>query len=168
MSRLLIDGFNLTHAHSFPHGTGEDEVVSLMEFLRKYKRVKGHAITVVLDGYEQGMPLERSERVKGISLHYSRLGEKADQVIERLVRQWGGSCVVVTSDRELAESVENMGAAVIGSEEFAERLQMAEYLAQKGLETKGEHEGRIHTRKKGNPKKKSKKERSRMRRLKKL
>ncbi len=168
MSRILIDGFNLIHAASFQSTPGDNEVASLVELLRRYKRLKGHGITVILDGYLDGMPLEKSERVKGIGLIYSRLGEKADQVIERLVGRWAGSCVVITSDRALAESVEAAGAVVMGSEEFAQRLRMVEYLEVKGGEVEEAPQGPIHTRKKGNPRKKSKKERARARSLKKL
>ena len=148
---------------------GENEKEKLIESLRKYKKLKSHAITVILDTYEQGMPMERKEQVKGIGMIYTKLGDKADQVIERFVRQWGGSCIVVTSDRELADSVESDGAAVVSSEEFLERLRMSDHIELKGADQEHESgEGRIHTRKKGNPKRKSKKERARSRRLKKL
>jgi predicted RNA-binding protein with PIN domain len=168
MSKLLIDGFNLIHCPAFPGAPGNEDTETLLELLRRYKKFKGHTITVVFDGYEKGMPLEHTERVKGIRVIYSKLGEKADQVIERLARQWGGSCVVVTSDREVAASVERSQGTVIAAEEFMERLTMAEYFELKGEEVSEEKTGTIHTRKKGNPRKKSKKERARLRRLKKL
>jgi len=169
MSRLLIDGYNLIHADPSARANGEEETETLLETLRRYKRYKGHSITVVFDGYEGGMPTEGTERVKGITVIHSRLGEKADQVIERIARKWGGSCVVVTSDREVADAVERSGAAVIASSDFIDRLEMVEYLALKG-ETEEEEEegGKLNTRKKGNPHRKSKKERAKERRLKKL
>lgn len=169
MSRLLIDGYNLLHTTSKGGSPGDEDVEDLIESLRKYKHLKGHAITVVFDGHQGGMPIEGKSRIKGIGVVYSSLGEKADQVIERFVRNEGGSSIVVTSDRALADSVERDGAAVIGSTEFWERLQMAEYLALKGSsETDESGKIGIHTRKKGNPKRKSKKERARRRRLRKL
>ena len=167
MSRIVIDGFNLIHADSFQHIPGADAVGSLIEQLRQYKRIKGHAITVVIDGYLEGMPLEKSERVKGIRLIYSKLGEKADQVIERLVGRWAGSCIVITSDRALAQSVETKGAVVMGSEEFAARLRMAADMEMED-EDREAPQGPIHTRKKGNPRRKSKKARARARNLRKL
>jgi len=168
MSRLLIDGYNLVHAS--PSGAaGEGKMETLLEKLRRYKRYKGHRITVVFDGYEGGMPLEGRERIKGITVIYSKLGEKADQVIMRIAREWGGSCIVVTSDREVADDVERSGAAVIGSPDFMERLEMVEYLALKGGEEEEEQAGgRLNTRKKGNPRRRSKRERAKARRLKKL
>lgn len=169
MSRLLIDGYNLLYAASLSSTPGEHETEELMEWLRAYKKQKGHTISVIFDGYERGMPLERRERIKGIGVIYSKLGEKADQVIERLVREWGGSCVVVTSDRMLADSVERDGAAVLGSEDFLQHLKMSESLEFEGEgEPEGPERGRLDTRKKGNPRRKSKKERARSRRLKKL
>lgn len=169
MSRLLIDGYNLIHTVPSARAGGEEGTEALLEALRRYKRYKGHRITVVFDGYERGMPTEGTERVKGITIIYSKLGEKADQVIERLAREWGGSCVVVTSDREVADTVERTGAAVIGSADFMDRLEMVEYLALKGgTEEEEEKGGKLDTRKKGNPHRKSKKERAKARRLKKL
>lgn len=168
MSRIVIDGFNLIHAASFPRPRGTDEVASLVELLRRYKRIKGHSITVVLDGYLDGMPLEKSERLKGIHLIYSKLGEKADQVIERLAGRWAGSCVVITSDRALAQSVEAKGTVVMGSEEFAARLSVAASMEIEGGDGEEAPSGPIHTRKKGNPRRKSKKERARARNLRKL
>jgi predicted RNA-binding protein with PIN domain len=169
MSRLLIDGYNLLYK-AYPSGPpGEVETQEIIESLRKYKRMKSHSITIILDSYERGMPTERKEQQKGIGVVYTRLGEKADQKIERQVDRWGGSCIVVTSDQELARSVEKKGAAVISSEEFIERLKMAEYMEFKGEREETEtRTGRIHTEKKGNPNKKSKKERARSRRLRKL
>jgi predicted RNA-binding protein with PIN domain len=170
MSRLIIDGYNLLHSSYSIRSIGKEETGDLIELLRRYKRQKSHTITMVLDGHEGGMPTQKTERIKGIAVIYSKLGEKADQVIERLVRQRGGSCVVVTSDRELADSVERDGAAVVGSDEFMERLKMAEFINLKGEVEPDEpaEDARIHTRKKGNPKRKSKKERARLRRIKKL
>jgi predicted RNA-binding protein with PIN domain len=170
MSRLIIDGYNLLHSSCSIRSIGKEETGDLIELLRKYKRQKSHTITMVLDGYEGGMPTQKTERIKGIAVIYSKLGEKADQGIERLVRQQGGSCVVVTSDRELAHSVERDGAAVVGSNEFMEHLKMAEFINLKGEVEPDEpaEDARIHTRKKGNPKRKSKKERTRLRRIKKL
>ncbi len=168
MSKVLIDGYNLIHA--LPSGTtGREETEILLEKLRRYKRFRGHHITVVFDGYEGGMPLEGRERIKGITVIYSKLGEKADQVLMRIAREWGGSCIVVTSDREVADDVERSGAAVIGSPDFMERLEMVEYLALKGGEEEEEQAGgRLNTRKKGNPRRRSKRERAKARRLKKL
>jgi len=169
MSRLLIDGYNLLYSFSSKRTPAEDEVENLLEALRTYKKQKGHAITVVFDGYERGMPIERVERIKGISVVYSRLGEKADQVIVRKSSRWGGSCVVVTSDREVVAGAERSGAVVVGSAEFADRWRMAELLEIKGgVEPLEPEPSRIHTKKKGNPRRRSKKERARLRKLKKL
>jgi predicted RNA-binding protein with PIN domain len=169
MSRLLIDGYNVIHSLPYEAPPGEEEMDHLFALLSRYRKLKGHTITVVLDGHEGGTPLEHRERILGIAVIYSKLGERADQVIERLNRRWGGSCVVVTSDRALADSVEEDGAAVIGSAAFAEQLQMTDSLTARGAEDPEEPEmRRIHTRKKGNPKRKSKKERARLRRIRKL
>jgi predicted RNA-binding protein with PIN domain len=53
---------------------------------------------------------------------YSQRGEQADDVIRRMAPQVAHQGVVVTSDRTLARHVERVGAEVIGSAEFGERL----------------------------------------------
>lgn len=166
---ILIDGYNLLYTACSAGPPGDKEMEELLESLRKYKKAKGHTITVVLDGYAGGMPMERSQRAKGIGLVYSKLGEKADQTIERLVEKQGGSCVVVTSDREVIASVEKSGAVTLGSDAFLERLRMAEYLErEEDFEPDAPGKTSLDTRKKGNPRRRPKKERARHRRLKKL
>ena len=53
---------------------------------------------------------------------YSRLGEKADEVIKRLVATGSEEILVVTSDREIAMFAARRGKGTIASAEFAARL----------------------------------------------
>jgi predicted RNA-binding protein with PIN domain len=124
---LLIDGYNLLHAgRHLPRFRSPEELKRhrdrLLADLSLYRRIKGCAITVVFDGWQGGEPVERRERQNGIDLVFSRLGEKADDVIKRLVREKGSGIVVVTSDRDVGRSAEEKGMAVIRSEDFAERI----------------------------------------------
>src|SRR3989338_905201 len=97
---------------------------------------------------------------------YSRRGEKADEVIKRMVES-GEASTIVTSDREVADFTLRHGSVVISSGEFEESLIMAEISPVKG-EIEEDFEIRITTKKKGNPRRLPKSERKKLQRLKKL
>ena len=84
--------------------------------------MRGHRITVVFDGWEGGSPLEERDLAGGVAIIYSRLGEKADEVIKRLVAAGSEEILVVTSDREIAAFAARRGKSSIASPEFAARL----------------------------------------------
>ena len=46
--------------------------------------------------------MEERDLAGGVAIIYSRLGEKADEVIKRLVAAGSEEILVVTSDREIA------------------------------------------------------------------
>lgn len=58
----------------------------------------------------------------GIEVIYSRRGERADQVIQRLARQHGRDCAVVSSDHEIINAARAAGAFVMGAAEFRAKL----------------------------------------------
>ena len=97
---VIIDGYNLL---ALTRGSGaspysEMARESLLRQLAGYRHRKGHALTVVFDGWQRGQPLEGHEHRAGVQVIYSKRGEKADQVIERLAQEYGAACAVVTSD----------------------------------------------------------------------
>lgn len=120
---LLIDGYNLLAVHSASRSEMARE--SLIQDLAAYRHRKGHAITVVFDGWQHGQAVEGREHRAGVQVIYSKRGEKADQVIQRLVRQYGADCAVVSSDHEIVNSARTHGAFVMGSQEFVGRLCVA-------------------------------------------
>ena len=58
----------------------------------------------------------------GIKVIYSRLGEKADAVIKRIVSSEKKQWIVITSDREIADHSWANGSAVVSSGEFSDIL----------------------------------------------
>ena len=157
---LIIDGYNLLGARGQVGRTGGADTESVREQLLRdlshYRQRKPHAITVVFDGWQQGMGSERHEHRAGLQVIYSRRGERADQVIQRLADEYGSDCAVVSSDREVADFSKARGAFVIGALEFERRLNPREETAERsprGVE------------KKGNPRKLPKAVRKRIRRL---
>lgn len=91
---------------------------ALIRFLIPYKQTRGHRITVVFDGWKEGSPTETRDREGGITIIYSRQGEKADEVIKRLAAASGEEITVVTSDRDIASFVERRGGTAVSSHDF--------------------------------------------------
>jgi len=126
---IVIDGYNiirrsprLAPLDRRDLGEGRD---ALLAALSAYRRVKGHRITVVFDGWERGGASEQAALVAGVRVVFSRRGERADQAILRLVEKTPAGSVVVTSDRALGNEAEQKGAVVLSAEEFEEPLNRA-------------------------------------------
>jgi predicted RNA-binding protein with PIN domain len=126
-THLLVDGYNLVGSAgmALPAGAGRLEAARerLLHALAGYRQRKGHAITVVFDGWQGGLGAEQREFHAGIEVVYSKRGERADQVIQRLARLYGKDCTVVSSDHEVVNSARAAGAFVIGAPEFRAKLQ---------------------------------------------
>lgn len=143
---------------------------TLIDHLAFYKRVRGHEITVVFDGWRSGGLTEYQQWQKGILVIYSRRDEKADEVIKREAKRFGHGAVVVTSDREVAHFAETVGATAVSSEEFEGKMGMALVVEEKGMEPE-EADWEVRekgTKKKGPARRLSKNRRRAIQRLKKL
>ncbi|MBM4124510.1 MAG: NYN domain-containing protein [Nitrospira sp.] len=169
-THLIVDGYNVLGARGQVGraGSGDDSARErLLRELAAYRQRKGHPITVVFDGWQQGFDSERREHRGGIEVIYSRRGEKADQVIQRLAEEFGRDCAVVSSDREVADFAKARGAFVIGAAEFDVRLRAvptpASPAAFKPVDREEDRPKR--TEKKGNPRKLPKALRKRNRQL---
>ncbi len=125
-AHLVIDGYNLLGVRrrlgELQSGEFEQARERLLRDLAAYRQRKGHAVTVVFDGWQQGLPSERHEHRAGIEVIYSRRGERADQVIVRLAEEFGRDATVVTNDREIVAAVSARGSAVLGAHEFDAKL----------------------------------------------
>jgi predicted RNA-binding protein with PIN domain len=168
-THLIIDGYNLLGAMWGLSDRLESAREDLLKSLAAYRHRRQHAMTVVFDGWRHDRPVEQHERYGGIEVIYSKRGEKADQVIQRLARHYGRECAVVTSDREIIHVARSHGAFVLEAREFAAKLHgqpaggMVPY---KELDS-GEDERRGRgPEKRGNPRKLPKAERRRQHQLK--
>lgn len=121
-------------------------------------------MTVVFDGWRSGQTCEVAEKFDGISVIYSRLGEKADSLIVRTARDRSAGDVVISSDREIRNAVERSGAVAVSADEFNQILR-----ALNGRNRDEDDDPRdSRTAKKGNPHRLSKAEHRRSEKLKKL
>lgn len=139
---LIIDGYNLIRQSprlsSIELQDFQKGREALIGNLARYKTLRGHPITVIFDGWKGGDCKESHDRVSGIRVIYSRLGETADEVIKRIVREEGERAVVITADSDIASFALKENAAVIPPHEFEEKMAVALYCDAKGLESEDE------------------------------
>ncbi len=162
---IIIDGYNVIGSDTGLTGNLEQKRNVLVQQLVNYHKNNGHGLTVVFDGWQSGSINEVEQKRDGVSIVYSRLGEKADSVIVRIARKQGTGCVVVTSDREVRNAVERFGAVALYASEFRAMLR---HLAQSFDDDEEPDYPQRETLKKGNPRRLSKKERKRREKLNKL
>lgn len=141
---LLIDGYNLLHSgrtlvHLNPLEL-QRERERLIDRLSLYRQARSLEIIVVFDGWQGGWNTEKKERKKGIDLIYSKMGEKADEVIKRVIKEKGSGVVVITSDREIARYGDKFSIPVIPSELFSEKLEVTSFEFKKGFQRQIEEE----------------------------
>src|SRR4029450_1442099 len=161
---IIIDGYNVIGSDTGLAGNLEHKRNSLVQQLGSYHKNKGYGVTGVFDGWRSGSIDEVEQKRDGISIVYSRLGEKADTVIVRRARKQSTGCVVVTSDREVRNAVERFGAVALYAGEFRDMLRNH---ARSFDEVEPDYPRREAS-KKGNPRRLSKKERKRREKLNKL
>jgi predicted RNA-binding protein with PIN domain len=131
----------------------------LIDSLIEYRKRKGHNITVVFDGWKTGRAQENHSVIGEIKVIYSRLGERADSVIKRLISSGKRGWIVVTSDRDIASYAWASGSVPISSEGFLSAIEKKESV--EGVShDEDSNEGHIKPIRKGNPKKPSKKEKA--------
>lgn len=166
---LIIDGYNVIRQHPELSVLDALDLEAgrrvLLELLAAYRGQRpAHKITVVFDGWQGGELKESRDRRQGMVIIYSRLGEKADEVIKRLLAQERGRAVVVSSDGELRDFAQQVGAAWITAAEFS-----LQHLQGTGSTPEtGDDYPPPGTRKKGPARRLPKTERRRQQRLKKL
>jgi len=173
-NHLLVDGYNLLGRANMGNQAGVNRLESardgLILSLAGYRQRKGHAVTLVFDGWQGGTGSEHREFRSGIEVIYSRRGERADQVIQRLARQYGRDCAVVSSDHEIVNAARAVGAFVMGAAEFraklTQRTTTPSPVSFKELDRGDDGQGARRPDKRGNPRKLPKAQRKRFQQLK--
>jgi hypothetical protein len=167
---LIIDGYNLLHVNRSLVRLNSTQLQwerdRLIDQLSAYQKLKSCGITIVFDGWQGGWSTEKRERKGGIEIIFSRLEEKADEVIKRLAKEKGSGAIVITSDRDVARFAERMAVSVISSEQFREKLEVSANKFEDIFEEEEEEEKGI--KKKGLSRRLSKKEKRARAALKKL
>ena len=123
--RILVDGYSLLHhwpeiapgkpRHSF---YAREALVSI---LTQYQDACGPPVSVLLDGGGAPSGTPKTETVKnGIEVLFSKKGQTADQVIERVAHLMKpyGEVVAVTNDYAERETVISLGGSACSCENF--------------------------------------------------
>lgn len=114
---IIIDGYNVI---GILHRDIQKAREDFIDLLIKYKKIKDHEIVVVFDGHKSGSANEEKIVRGGIKIIYSRLNDRADDVIKRILstnrREW----LVISSDRDIARYAFSLNSIPISSERFYE------------------------------------------------
>jgi predicted RNA-binding protein with PIN domain len=169
---IIIDGYNLIRQSKSLRILDRQELQlgrdALLDMLARYKRIKGHRITVVFDGINAPLFTQQRDQVKGIKIKFSREEESADTVIKRMIVGQKEKALVVSSDRDVVKFAASKGAATISAPLFEEKIAMTAFFETKGIEREDDAGWIPTTRKKGPSRRLSKKERRNRAKIKKL
>lgn len=128
--------------------------------------MKGHDITLVFDGWKSGGRHQVQTIAGGIRVIYSRLGDRADEVIKAMIEQDRKEWIVVSSDREIMDHAWKNSSVPVPSEKFMHVLEQTDD-DPACADDFPEEDDRAYQQK-GSPRKRSKKEKALMRVLSKL
>ncbi|MCL4457903.1 MAG: NYN domain-containing protein [Nitrospirae bacterium] len=117
ISHIIIDGYNVIGIF---HKDMEKARDSFIDLLMRYKKIKSHDITVVFDGHKSGGGTENMSVSGGVKVIYSRLGERADDVIKRIVSNERKEWIVVSNDRDIVNHAWSADSIPVPSEKFFE------------------------------------------------
>jgi len=119
---LVVDGYNVTKT-GYPDLALEQQRARLVSSLVALAARSGAEVTCCFDGATVAGRIP-SMTGRGVRVLFSQPGEIADELIRRVVKAEpaGRPVVVVTSDRELAESVRRFGARTVASPALVRRL----------------------------------------------
>lgn len=101
---------------------------TLSKWLRDYQDWTGVRVVAVFDG--QGTRVGQESEPHEIQVFYSRKGQTADAIVERLTAKYAGrfDVTVATSDRLEEETARSFGAACISPEMLRELLRVTNRL----------------------------------------
>lgn len=181
MSAVLIDAYNFLHfleAHEVLPSDLEQKRHFLVQLLAEYRRTKEISVTLVFDGQERGR-----DREQGIEIFYSDYPQSADDLIEELCEQHPGRFIVVSNDNRVRSAARRFRHIDCDCESFYRKIKQGpkrptpfvsgsafgdehDFILEK--ETSDPIYRQSSTKKRGNPRKPSKADRQRNRKLKKI
>lgn len=150
MKRLLIvDGYNLINLRDpYRQVKEEDDLeasrVRLIEDLAAYATLSDLEIIVVFDAAEAGSRHRNKAKILGIEVWFTRGGESADTVIERLTYDLSQEreIVVATSDYAQQKAVSRPGVSIKSVRQLSEEMFHAMNEAKKSFQDSNRPGGR--------------------------
>ena len=113
--RILVDGYSLLHnwLEIAPGKARHSEIAreELINRLTRYYDACGTPLTIVFDGASTSTEFDSLPSTPEVEVIYSRAGQSADQLIERLAHRLHtyGEVLVVTDDSAERETVTSAG-----------------------------------------------------------
>jgi predicted RNA-binding protein with PIN domain len=128
LMRILVDGYSLLH--SWPQlapGEARHSAVArdeLIHVLRLYSDAVGTPVTVVFDGAGHRGKGPRNEADASVEILFSRAGQTADQIIERVTHRMKpyGEVLAVTDDYAERDTVISMGGFASSCDNFIQSV----------------------------------------------
>jgi uncharacterized protein len=129
--RILIDGYSLLHgwpelAPGKPRfsAAARDELIHRLTLYRDAVRTP---LTIVFDGANADIRLSTVESTPEVEILYSRAGQTADQIIERVVHRMSpfGEVLAVTDDFAERDTVLAMGGMASSCLNFIQSVESA-------------------------------------------
>ncbi len=127
---LIVDGhsmvFQWPELHALHARNGPAAREQLVRALTGYQDATGTHVIIVFDG--KGARANEASEPAGIQVFYSKAGQTADSVIERLVATYAAKyeMVVATDDHMERTTVESFGGGWMSSESLAMDLRAAD------------------------------------------
>lgn len=129
--RILVDGYSLLHnwpelASGKPrHAAAARE--ELIHRLTQYHDACGTPITILFDGADVAGTRAATASTPEVEILYSRTGQTADQMIERVVHRLSpyGEVLVVTDDFAERDTVQGGGGQISSCRNFIQTVQTA-------------------------------------------
>lgn len=118
---LLVDAYNVLHAHGSDPGLVVSELEDLVDLLLR-SRYRRKTVRFICDGAARGrFHAPPSSRV---SVSFAGAGRKADDLIENILRTDSAArnMLVITSDRRIQRAAERARARWMKSEDFLAQL----------------------------------------------
>ena len=129
--RILIDGYSLLHAWpELAPGKARHTAAArdeLIHQITRYQDVIGTPITIVFDGANKDIRLSSVESSRDVEILYSRTGQTADDIIERLAHRFAayGEILAVTDDYAERDTVIAMGGLAASCTQFIRDVENA-------------------------------------------
>ncbi len=129
---LIVDGYNLIYTTNRYKKWRDTDLelarVKLIEDLATLKTTQDYRIILIFDAAKTGMPSRHHVEILGVDVWFTRAGETADQMIERIVYQsnFEGDIVVATSDYTEQKVIFKPGVLRKSSRELVAELESTE------------------------------------------
>ena len=130
--RILVDGYSLLHewrelAPGKPRysAAARDE---LIRELMQYQDSNGTPVTIVFDGNRPQAGPSPVESTRELEILYTKAGQTADQVIERVTHRLAayGEVLVVTDDNAERDTVTSVGGMTSDCRNFINAIKQAQ------------------------------------------